>query len=248
MKPSKILRLQFMVLIGLTLVLAQEQRTLTNSDIANMVKSGIGDQTILLSIQKSTTKFDTSPEALIQLKTAGVSDAVLSAMLNTSPAAAPEDNLKSQDCSKTLDKVISEIGPPEALAALHSGRMVGTSTIIKPSGTTTLQVERITEFPSNIYISVKPSSGVAGMTVITPGFNYLSSGKMTTALPVTTLQEVEYGLELDPLYIGQERDQYGCVLIGAGRIGNINTSSSKSRAKVSKVSSTSILLRRESCG
>ena len=52
---------------------AQEmQRTLTNADIINMAKSGIGDQTIILTIQKATTKFDSSPEALIQLKAAGV--------------------------------------------------------------------------------------------------------------------------------------------------------------------------------
>ena len=224
MKPSKILRLQFMVFILLAPAMAQEPRILTNSDIANMVKSGIGDQTIILSIQKASTKFDTSPEALIQLKTVGVSDAVLSAMLSTSPAVVPKDEVKSQECSQMLNKVISAVGPPEAVAALRSVRMVGTSTLTKPSGTTTLQVERITEFPSNIYISVKPSNGVGGMTVITPGFNYISSGKMTTALPATTLQEVEYGLKLDPLYIGQHRDQYGCVLMGAGKIGNINIS------------------------
>jgi hypothetical protein len=66
--------------IPLGSVSAQEpNRTLTNADIISMAKSGIGEQTIILTIQKGATKFDTTPEALIQLKTAGISDAVLKA-------------------------------------------------------------------------------------------------------------------------------------------------------------------------
>jgi hypothetical protein len=60
-------------LVASTPTLAQEaQRTLTNADILNLTKSGIGEQTIILMIQKASPKFDTSPEALIELKKGGV--------------------------------------------------------------------------------------------------------------------------------------------------------------------------------
>ena len=46
-----------------------------------MTKAGIGEQTIILAIQHGPVKFDTSPQALITLKTGGVSDQVLNAIL-----------------------------------------------------------------------------------------------------------------------------------------------------------------------
>src|SRR5260370_17006579 len=84
-------------------------RTLTNADVINMAKSGIGEQTIILSIQESVTKVDTAPDALIQVKTAGVSDAVMNAMLTASPVAAPMKDAKPEDCSQTLDKVLATL-------------------------------------------------------------------------------------------------------------------------------------------
>jgi Sel1 repeat len=54
---------------------------ITNSDVISMTKAGIGEQTIILALQRGPAKFDTSPQALIALKGAGVSDQVLNAML-----------------------------------------------------------------------------------------------------------------------------------------------------------------------
>lgn len=48
-----------------------------------MTKAGIGEQTIILAIQRGAVKFDTSPQALVALKSAGVSDQVLNAMLTS---------------------------------------------------------------------------------------------------------------------------------------------------------------------
>src|SRR5713226_360677 len=99
MKVRKVLFLLILFSIALKPLNAQEpRRTLANADIINLVKSGIGEQTIILTIQKATTKFDTSPEALIQLKTAGVSDAVLNAMLTAS--SLPVVTAAQQDCSQ----------------------------------------------------------------------------------------------------------------------------------------------------
>jgi hypothetical protein len=192
-----------------------------------MAKSGIGEQTIILTIQKATTKFDTSPEALIQLKAAGVSDAVLNAMLNTSPAPTTHAEPVQQDCSQTLDKALGAIGTPENIGAIHSVRLIGTSVFSRPSGSATSQVERVNEYPDRIYISIQPRQGIGGIAVVTPEFNYLASGKMTTAIPASTLQDIVSTLKLGLIYIAQHREQYTCVLEGTEQIGNVSTAKLK---------------------
>ncbi|MDT4955047.1 MAG: hypothetical protein QOJ02_3185 [Acidobacteriota bacterium] len=59
----------------------QEKKPLTNDDVVTMVKAQLPENTIVLAIQQSPTSFDTSVQALIQLKNQGVSAKVLDAML-----------------------------------------------------------------------------------------------------------------------------------------------------------------------
>ena len=54
---------------------------LQNQDIINLAKAGIDDAIILAKIGSSKCQFDTSTDALIQLKSSGVSAAVLKAMV-----------------------------------------------------------------------------------------------------------------------------------------------------------------------
>ena len=53
---------------------------LTIDQIIQMVAAKLPDDIIITTIQKSSSKFELTPEALIKLKTAGVSDAVIRAM------------------------------------------------------------------------------------------------------------------------------------------------------------------------
>ena len=74
-----------------------QKKPLTNADVIGMVKAGLAESTIILSIQHSSTGFDTSPQALISLHSQGVPQKVLDAMLTaesekptpTSVPAAP---------------------------------------------------------------------------------------------------------------------------------------------------------------
>jgi hypothetical protein len=54
---------------------------LQNKDIIKMVKTGVGDATIIAKINRSQCQFDTSTYALVQLKKSGVRPAVLKAMV-----------------------------------------------------------------------------------------------------------------------------------------------------------------------
>lgn len=65
--------------------LSEPQKTavatqLTTEQVMKMVEAKLPDDVIIATIRKSGSKFDLTPEALIKLKTAGVSDAVIRAM------------------------------------------------------------------------------------------------------------------------------------------------------------------------
>ena len=62
---------------------------LTNEDVIKMVQAKLGEAVILAKIRSSPCKFDTSTDALIKLKGAGVSDAILQAMTEASASLPP---------------------------------------------------------------------------------------------------------------------------------------------------------------
>ncbi|HEY7783210.1 MAG TPA: hypothetical protein VIB00_00705 [Pyrinomonadaceae bacterium] len=54
---------------------------LTNQDVLDMIKSGLATEVIVAKIKSSPSKFDTSPATLAELKTAGVNDSIVMAMV-----------------------------------------------------------------------------------------------------------------------------------------------------------------------
>lgn len=71
----------------------QTQKPLTNADVASMTKEGLDPSLIVKDIEGSSSDFDISPQALIDLKNAGVDKSVMDAMLSAQarkPVAAVE--------------------------------------------------------------------------------------------------------------------------------------------------------------
>ncbi len=73
----------------------ETEKPLTNADVANMLKAGLPETTIILAIQmasqRESTNFDTSPGALIELKKQGAAESILNAVLWAQPlGAAPQ--------------------------------------------------------------------------------------------------------------------------------------------------------------
>lgn len=68
-----------------------QSKPFTNADILQMTKAGFDEQTIIKAVESAQPGFDTSVEALVALKNAGVSEKVIGAMLDASkPRLAPE--------------------------------------------------------------------------------------------------------------------------------------------------------------
>lgn len=77
------------LLLGFCSFLAAQQ-AMNNDSVVKMVKAGLSDEIIVSTINSSPGTYDTSADALIALKTAGVSDKVISAIvakLSGAPAA-----------------------------------------------------------------------------------------------------------------------------------------------------------------
>jgi hypothetical protein len=71
---------------------AAAQQAMNNDAVVKMAKAGLSDDIILTTINSSAGTYDTSPDALIALKQAGVSDKVIAAIVakvSSAPPAAP---------------------------------------------------------------------------------------------------------------------------------------------------------------
>ena len=88
MKRS-VLSLAFAGLLALPLTMA----AMNNKDIIKMHKAGLSEETILAAMQKEKPEYDTGTDALIELKTAGVSEKLIQSMIKLqSPGAATAES------------------------------------------------------------------------------------------------------------------------------------------------------------
>ena len=70
-----------LTLFTMSFALAQSQKPLTNADVLRMVKAGVPESAIISSIQSTNCNFDLSPDALVVLHRAGVSQKILEVMM-----------------------------------------------------------------------------------------------------------------------------------------------------------------------
>lgn len=102
------LRVLSVVVLGLTVLAAQQKNPLTNADVIKMVKSGLAETTIVAAIAANDTQFDLSSSGLQSLDQAGVSSKVIRAMLaaeskKKDAAAAAENTAAASNPNTTQD-------------------------------------------------------------------------------------------------------------------------------------------------
>jgi len=113
----KAVSLVFLAAIFAVAALAQQHKSLTNKDVSDMAKQGLADDVIIKVIQASDTNFDVSPDALAQLQSGGVSQAVVEAMTKAQAAKSAAPNLPAapSNASALMDGAAAT--PPPASAA-----------------------------------------------------------------------------------------------------------------------------------
>jgi tetratricopeptide (TPR) repeat protein len=103
---------------------------LTNNAVLKMTSFKLGDPVILDKIKTSQCNFDTSPDALIKLKQAGVSDAVLQAMIAAASVPPEPALLDSGENSQTT-----------RLSGLYFMQETGAQLQLNPDGSFSLEAQ-----------------------------------------------------------------------------------------------------------
>jgi hypothetical protein len=128
MRRSLALFLSFIAL--LVVCQAQSKKPLTNEDVVKMVTMGFDVTTIVKAIQANEPNFDTSVDSLMALKTAGVSEPIIHAMLEAeakkkSPAPALVPAVATApDKDSTSQPAIANSAPDPAKLMLKEGNEV----------------------------------------------------------------------------------------------------------------------------
>src|SRR5215469_3948575 len=82
-------------MIACSLIAQQGQKPLTNADVLQMVKAGLSESVVVATIKANPGNYDMSPDQLIALKNAGVTQAEMDAIVavaNGGTAAATPAN------------------------------------------------------------------------------------------------------------------------------------------------------------
>ena len=78
--------LTFILMFTFSLAVLAQSEILTNADVVSMAQNNLGEDLIVEKIRESKGAFDVSVGGLVNLKKAGVSDAVVAAMMEKSRA------------------------------------------------------------------------------------------------------------------------------------------------------------------
>jgi hypothetical protein len=134
----------FLWVFGLLIAaLCFAQTALTNDSIIKMVKAGLGDDVIVATISSQPGKYSTAPDDLIALKTAGVTDKIIAAMVTKGGAVA--SSAPATAAPANAAGPVSEVGvyykksdawvdlPPEVVNFKTGGvlKSIGTGGIVK---------------------------------------------------------------------------------------------------------------------
>lgn len=100
---------------------------LTNSDVVKMAKAKLGDGIIISTIRASACNFDTSVSAMVKLKEAGVSDAVIQAMRDSQEAARTPatDSASSPEPQQNEAQAAAPASGQISFSVRHRHRVMG---------------------------------------------------------------------------------------------------------------------------
>ncbi len=156
------------VFLGATALRAQEAPPLTNDDIVGLVKAGLSPALIVAKISGSTSRFDTSPASLQQLKGAGVPDEVMLAMIQAASGGTAgartrvKDEMTSQfqKLQATVVTVWSETGHGTGFIVDPTGLIMTNHHVVGPSEYIAVQFDSARKIPA-VLLASDPLKDVA---------------------------------------------------------------------------------------
>jgi hypothetical protein len=98
------------ILFSFTSAFAQNE-TINNKTVIDMSRAGLSSEIILKKIGQSRAVFDVSAPRLIELKSAGVDDSVIAAMMDRTEIAPPSETEPATASASSNSMAFSESGP-----------------------------------------------------------------------------------------------------------------------------------------
>ncbi len=115
--------------------LSSNQTVITNRDVVSMVKAGLAPEIVATKVKNSNCQCDTSPAALAELKTSGVPDNVILAMV--------------QKTTSPLEKTTAPAEKPSGLTNIRNAKLSPNQ-----NGSPAHQTSR----PKSIYVDAPPDA------------------------------------------------------------------------------------------
>jgi len=109
-----------------------QTETLTNAEIVEMTRAGLGKQIIVQKINSADANFDISAKALIELKKAGVEEEVIQALMEKN-RATPVNITNAQTTPNYSENVPSPVVENKPLTPAESIRSAKTMALVKSS-------------------------------------------------------------------------------------------------------------------
>jgi len=142
----------------------KEKKLMSNADILLMTKNQFDDDTVIKLIQVSDTDFDTSGDALIDLKNQGVSSAVLRAMLQAAQHKRRATEEASAPAATSTAPPPSDSNSPTASTSTPATTVAPSSdTSSTPSSTTSAPPADASSTPA--YVSNGAAQNSGGMRI-----------------------------------------------------------------------------------
>lgn len=188
---------------------------LTNADVVKMTEAGVGEHTIVLAIRRGPDDFDTSPQALILLKKAGVRAAVMDAMVGSTRSAPSPVEEQAPSGQALMEKALDAFGPRDQLINIHAIRWRGTVVETSDGASTSFGEERIQIYPGRLALSSQRAPDAVDMLVITPDFSYQYSDHLTRAIGTASTEAYRQQIRFDPAQIARHISDYAVVPLGA---------------------------------
>jgi len=136
----------------------QNNAVITNNDVVQLKRAGLGDDVIILRIRSGPTKFAMDTDSIVALKSAQVSDAVIAEMVKVSSDTSTSSGAGQLDLSNgaVLLSFSSKISDPSA-AGLPDATRTAVLNILKSSGVFTAvgTVEQAKDRKSRVEISAE---------------------------------------------------------------------------------------------
>jgi hypothetical protein len=228
---SKLLTIVFFVCLSASLFAQDSRKPITNSDVLSMTKAGLKEQTIVLAIEQGPSKFDTSPQALVNLKSAGVLDAVLNAMIvaanknpqesavTTPSTSSPIGVPNSPEALKLVEEALNAYGMRDKLTSVKAYRMVGSTSENRSGAIIAYEFELQVVYPDRAYFEIHDSAGAITKVVVTPQAAYVSNGQARSELAAAQAGEQRTMLKFDLAYVAQHMTEFTFSVDSHERVG-----------------------------